>query len=54
MSPAAIYHFERLVPGNVINGPAVILTDITTIVIQHGHHGHLDEFRNIVIELRRH
>jgi N-methylhydantoinase A len=54
MSPAGIYHFERLVPGNVINGPAVILTDITTIVIQDGHHSHLDEFRNVVIQMGRH
>ena len=39
LAPADIYDFERLVPGNVVNGPAVIHTPITTIVVQSGQTG---------------
>ena len=46
---AEIYDFERIVPGNVINCPAVIHTPITTIVIQDEQIGHMDGYRNIVI-----
>jgi N-methylhydantoinase A len=54
MCSADIYHFDRLAPGNIVDGPAVILTDITTIVIQDGHRGYLDELRNVVIEIGAH
>jgi len=47
--PAEIYDFERLQPGNTINGPAVIHTPITTIVIEDGQSGLMDGLRNIVI-----
>ena len=49
---ADIYDFDRLAPGNVVAGPAVIHTPITTIVVQAGQSGRMDEFRNITIELR--
>lgn len=49
-APASIYHFDKLMPGNVIAGPAVIHTPITTIVIQDNQNGRLDEHRNFVIE----
>ena len=45
-----IYDFELLQPGNEITGPAVIHTPITTIVLQDKQTGHLDEYRNMVIE----
>ena len=45
-----IYDYERLTPGNEIAGPAVIHTPITTIVLQDKQTGHLDEYRNIVIQ----
>ncbi|MEQ8388942.1 MAG: hydantoinase/oxoprolinase family protein [Alphaproteobacteria bacterium] len=45
-----IYRFEALKPGNVIEGAAVILTPITTIVVQDGHRARMDPYRNIVIE----
>ena len=48
--PAAIYDFEKLAPGNLIDGPAVIHTPITTIVVQAAQTGRIDEYRNIVIE----
>ena len=50
-APADIYDFERLAPGNVIAGPAVIHTPITTIVVQAGQSGRVDAYRNISIEL---
>ena len=48
---ADIYDFERLAPGNVVAGPAVIHTPITTIVVQAGQSGRVDAYRNISIEL---
>ncbi len=50
-APADIYDFERLAPGNVVAGPAVIHTPITTIVVQAGQSGRVDAYRNISIEL---
>ena len=51
LTEADIYDFEKLRPGNIINGPAVIHTPITTIVIQDGQHGFMDGYKNIVIEV---
>jgi N-methylhydantoinase A len=50
MAEADIYDFERLVPGNVIEGPAVIHTPITTIVVQAEQRGTLDGYRNVLID----
>ena len=50
MAPAEIYDFEKLTPGNVIKGPAVIHTPITTIVVQAAQTGRMDQYRNIVIQ----
>ena len=50
-APADIYDFERLAPGTVVNGPAVIHSPITTIVVQAGQSGRVDAYRNISIEL---
>ncbi len=49
-APADIYDFDRLVPGNVVVGPAVIHTPITTMVIQERQTGRMDAYRNVVIE----
>jgi N-methylhydantoinase A len=51
LAPADIYDFNRLEPGNVVTGPAVLHTPITTIVVQDEQVARLDEFRNVVIEL---
>ena len=51
LAPADIYDFERLAPGNVVAGPAVIHTPITTIVVQAGQSGRMDAYRNVIIEL---
>ena len=43
------YDFERLGPGNVLEGPAVIWSPITTLVIRPGQVATLDEFRNLIV-----
>jgi N-methylhydantoinase A len=48
---ANIYSFDDLRPGNRIQGPAVIHTPITTIVVQGGQSAHMDALRNIVIDI---
>jgi N-methylhydantoinase A len=50
MAEAEIYDFTKLVPGNLMRGPAVIHTPITTIVLQAKQTGKMDAYRNIVIE----
>jgi N-methylhydantoinase A len=43
------YDFERLLPGNVIGGPAVIWTPITTLVVPPGQTAGVDEYKNVVM-----
>jgi N-methylhydantoinase A len=50
MQPGDVYDFERLAPGNVIAGPAVIHTPITTIVLQARQRGTVDAYRNVAID----
>jgi N-methylhydantoinase A len=52
MADADIYDFEKLVPGNVVEGPAVIHTPITTIVVQSGQKATIDGYRNALIDFR--
>lgn len=52
LTEADIFDFEKLQPGNIIAGPAVIHTPITTIVIQDGQQGQMDGYKNIIIDLR--
>ncbi|GAB3625355.1 hydantoinase [Pandoraea terrae] len=51
MVESDIYDFERLKPGNVVTGPAVIHTPITTIVLQANQQGSVDGFRNVIINV---
>jgi N-methylhydantoinase A len=51
MIESDIYDFTLLNPGNVIKGPAVIHTPITTIVLQDNQKSVMDQFRNIIVEL---
>ena len=51
LAPADIYDFEKLKPGNFLEGPAVVHTPITTIVLQAGQRGRVDRFRNITVDL---
>jgi N-methylhydantoinase A len=50
MAEADIYDFERLKPGNVVSGPAVIHTPITTIVLQANQRGTVDGYRNVLVD----
>ena len=50
MVESDIYDFTKLEPGNVVKGPAVIHTPITTIVLQDRQTGRMDAYRNVVIE----
>jgi N-methylhydantoinase A len=43
------YDFERHTPGDVIEGPAVIWSPITTLVVRPGQVARLDGFRNLLI-----
>lgn len=52
MDEADIFDFEKLVPGNVVKGPAVIHTPITTIVLQTDQVGTMDGYRNIIIDFQ--
>lgn len=45
------YDFERLRPGNVVPGPAVVWTPITTLVLAPGQHAELDGYRNLIISM---
>ena len=43
------YDFERLGPGVVVEGPAIIWTPITTLVLAPSQTAELDGYRNIVV-----
>ncbi len=43
------YDFERLLPGNVVEGPAIIWTPITTLVVAPSQTAELDSYKNIIV-----
>jgi N-methylhydantoinase A len=43
------YDFEQLRPGNVVAGPAIVWSPITTLVVPAGHNARVDEYRSIVV-----
>src|SRR3954451_16428506 len=43
------YDFERLQPGNLVAGPSVVWSPITTLVVPLGHTARLDEYRSLVV-----
>ena len=45
------YHGEKLEPGNVINGPAVVIRKDTTILLESGDLGKVDRYDNIIIDV---
>ena len=47
LARANCYDFEKLVPGNEIQGPAVIWTPITTVVVNPGQRVKCDPYRNL-------
>ena len=50
MADADIYDFRKLSPGNIVVGPAVIHTPITTIVLQDRQRGSMDAYRNVLVD----
>ena len=44
-----IYDFEKLQAGNVVPGPAIIESPITTILIDSDQTGRLDEYLNVIV-----
>ena len=50
-APTDIYDFHGLSPGARIDGPAIIETPVTTIVVNPDDHAIMDEFRNVVIHV---
>ena len=49
MAEADIYDFTKLTPGDTFQGPAVIHTPITTMVVQDRQSVTVDAWRNVVI-----
>ncbi|MEE8110291.1 MAG: hydantoinase/oxoprolinase family protein, partial [bacterium] len=47
----AVYRYDLLENGNEIEGPAIVATPITTIVIQPGQKAVLDAYKNVIIPL---
>ncbi len=43
------YDFEAMRPGNSVEGPAIIWTPVTTLVVAPGQAAHVDEYANLVI-----
>jgi len=48
-----IYDREKLKPGNLIEGPAVIEERITTIVVHPNWNAHVDSFNDIIMEVKK-
>jgi N-methylhydantoinase A len=49
---AGLYDFEQLTPGDEIREPGVILTPVTTIVVNPGDVARMDRYRNVRIGIR--
>jgi N-methylhydantoinase A len=48
----ALYDFEELTPGDEITEPGVVLTPVTTIVVNPGDVARMDQFKNIRIGIQ--
>jgi N-methylhydantoinase A len=46
----SIYDRDKLRPGNEIPGPAIVVQDDSTTVIESGYRGSVDSYGNILIE----
>ena len=54
LAPTPIYDGYRLLPGNAIDGPCVIETTTTSIVVHPGQRVEVDALRNFVIDTAAH
>jgi N-methylhydantoinase A len=50
MKSLTVYDLERMAPGNVVRGPTVVHSSITTIVVHRGQIAHMDGLRNLILE----
>jgi N-methylhydantoinase A len=50
MRPTIVYDFERLEPGNVVRGPTVVHSKLTTVVVHGRQICRMDGLRNLVLE----
>ena len=50
MRTVKVYDFERMNPGNVVRGPTVIHSPLTTVVVHNGQVARMDGLRNLVLE----
>jgi N-methylhydantoinase A len=48
--PVTVYDFERLVPGNVVRGPTVVHSAVTTVVVNNGQIARMDGLRNLILQ----
>jgi N-methylhydantoinase A len=48
--PVTVYDFERLEPGNVVRGPTVVHSPVTTIVVHDGQVARMDALRNLILQ----
>jgi N-methylhydantoinase A len=53
LTEVAGYDFERLRAGNRIEGPAIIWTPITTVVVSPSQSAQLDGFQNLLLTRNR-
>jgi N-methylhydantoinase A len=50
MQSVKIYDLDRMAPGNVVRGPTVVHSPITTIVVHSGQVARMDGLRNLILE----
>jgi N-methylhydantoinase A len=48
--PVTVYDFERLAPGNVVRGPTVVHSAVTTVVVHNGQIARMDGLRNLILQ----
>jgi N-methylhydantoinase A len=46
------YDFDSLLPGNVVDGPAIVWSPITTVVLNPEQYAQVDEYKNLIITHR--
>jgi N-methylhydantoinase A len=49
-----VYDYAALPPGTRLTGPAIIMQDLSTVVVQPQHQVHLDSYGNIIIAIPQH
>jgi N-methylhydantoinase A len=50
MQAVTVYDFDRMDPGNVVRGPTVIHSPLTTVVVHNGQVARMDGLRNLILE----